>query len=483
MEEQENFLKVQAGAIQEFNELEEVNMGRNCSTLLGAAADRISLREEAINLLKSSLVTSRNISELSTSGLDQLDVAPFMSEMLESYNQLAEMIENMKTAMEKEGQVEGQTPELLIHLADLRSALESASISMDTLEQQAKMVEMQGRSIALLTPLLRPSNSSEILWFENTSESTGEVGVADVATCSCLPRSASTNQLRPARIDYQCDTIHNSLRTFQLVCPGGVCSSRELPSCTDSLEWEEEEVAFEKCQELSFNGASVLCGVNGTKETTRRLHIGGGIVEEVVTNTCNDCGDLSAALEWTAWAPCADETSDVYSDVYSDVDTRESVVEGMLCRRRGNTYMGFEEEEILCEAPWTQLSTGCYRFHESPSLTQSEAKKFCEEQQEVPAHLVEIDSAEENIAILAEIQRQNFGTYFWLGITDRHSEGDWVLESTGKSVAFSDWNSGEPNNGAWGSGSENCAYINSDYKWNDCKCEQASPWLTAICEK
>merc|ERR1712037_956290 len=144
MEEQENLLKVQADAIHEFNE--EVNMGRNCSTLLGATADRITLQEEAINLLKSSLVTSRNISELSTSGLDQLDVAPFMLEMLESYNQLAEMIENMKTALEKEEQVEAQTPELLIHLADLRSALESASINMDTLEQQAKMIEMQGRS-------------------------------------------------------------------------------------------------------------------------------------------------------------------------------------------------------------------------------------------------------------------------------------------------------------------------------------------------
>merc|ERR1719305_1242201 len=192
MEEQENLLKVQADAIHEFNE--EVNMGRNCSTLLGAAADRITLQEEAINLLKSSLVTSRNISELSTSGLDQLDVAPFMLEMLESYNQLAEMIENMKTALEKEGQVEAQTPELLIHLADLRSSLESASISMDTLEQQAKMIEMQGRSITLLTPLLRRSNSSDILWFENNSRSSRSTG--EVATCSCLPRSASTNQLR-----------------------------------------------------------------------------------------------------------------------------------------------------------------------------------------------------------------------------------------------------------------------------------------------
>ena len=127
--------------------------------------------------------------------------------------------------------------------------------------------------------------------------------------------------------------IQFMIRRFQLPCPGGVCSSRELPSCTDSIEWEEEgEVNFENCQELSFKGASVLCGLNGTKHTTKRLLIGGGVVEEVVATPCNDCGDLSAGLEWTAWMPCADKTSG-------------RVVEGMLCRRRGNTYLGFEEEE------------------------------------------------------------------------------------------------------------------------------------------
>ena len=67
--------------------------------------------------------------------------------------------------------------------------------------------------------------------------------------------------------------------------------------------------------------------------------MGGGIVEEEVTTPCNDCGDLTAALEWTAWTPCADETS-------------EEAVEGMLCRRRGNTRIGFEEEEKDC---WTQI--------------------------------------------------------------------------------------------------------------------------------
>merc|ERR1712210_117622 len=148
---------------------------------------------------------------------------------------------------------------------------------------------------------------------------------------------------------------------------------------------------------------------------------------------------------------------------------------------------------IVCEAPWTQLSTGCYRFHDSP-MTQSEAKKFCEEEQEVPARLVEIDSAEEDRAIFAEIQRSNFFSRkieFWLGITDRHSEGHWVLESTGKSVVFTNWSSGEPNNGNGNPGSENCVNINTwwirqdPWKWNDLDCNDkpANGWMrTALCE-
>merc|ERR1712062_231920 len=144
--------------------------------------------------------------------------------------------------------------------------------------------------------------------------------------------------------------------------------------------------------------------------------------------------------------------------------------------------------QIDCAAPWTQLSTGCYRFHESP-MTQTEAKKFCEEDQEVPARLVEIDSAEENRVINAEMQRRNSFSHkinFWLGITDRHSEGDWVHESTGKSVNFTNWNSGEPNNGNGNPGSENCAFINELEKWNDVDCngKPSNGWTrTALCEK
>ena len=92
---------------------------------------------------------------------------------------------------------------------------------------------------------------------------------------------------------------------------------------------DEEEEVFHKCQELSFKGASVLCGINGTKETTWKLHMGGGIVEEVVSASCKDCGDLSTALEWTPWSHC------------------EMATEAMLCRRRGNVNMGYEEEGML----------------------------------------------------------------------------------------------------------------------------------------
>ena len=110
-------------------------------------------------------------------------------------------------------------------------------------------------------------------------------------------------------------------------------------------------------------------------------------------------------------------------------------------------------------------------------MTQIEAKKFCEEEQQVPAHLIEIDSTEENRAIVAEIKRQNFLSRkinFWLGITDPNNEGNWVLESTGESVVFTDWNYG-----AWNHG--NCAHISS--WWIDQGLARGQPgaWHSVYC--
>ena len=119
-------------------------------------------------------------------------------------------------------------------------------------------------------------------------------------------------------------------------------------------------------------------------------------------------------------------------------------------------------------------------------MSQDEARRFCEK---FNSHLVEINSEEENTAIQAEIGRKGFQSRhieFWLGITDRNSEGNWVLESNGESLPFSKWEPNQPDDGGEG---EDCAHMGSVGKWNDRFCEVGMQhWngndyiYTALCE-
>ena len=78
-------------------------------------------------------------------------------------------------------------------------------------------------------------------------------------------------------------------------------------------------------------------------------------------------------------------------------------------------------------------------------MTQKEAASFCESEQEVPAHLIEVDSQEENQAIHNEEEcRFNLGykIRYWMGIKfirDPSGVGDWVRESNGESITFFNW--------------------------------------------
>ena len=76
-------------------------------------------------------------------------------------------------------------------------------------------------------------------------------------------------------------------------------------------------------------------------------------------------------------------------------------------------------------------------------MTQKEAVSFCESEQEVPAHLIEVDSQEENQAIHCEDERRE-KTYrgykqirYWMGI--KEWAGEWIRESDGKSITFFNW--------------------------------------------
>ena len=113
------------------------------------------------------------------------------------------------------------------------------------------------------------------------------------------------------------------------------------------------------------------------------------------------------------------------------------------------------------------------------------ARKYC---QDLGAQLVEIDSSEENKAIIKEIERRGFHAQkkqFWLGLTDRRTEGKWVYESLLAEPLFENWAFGQPDDGGWFA-EEDWAYIVTDSMWNDYNCNQKQflQWtLNALCKK
>ena len=112
-----------------------------------------------------------------------------------------------------------------------------------------------------------------------------------------------------------------------------------------------------------------------------------------------------------------------------------------------------------------------------------EAKDHCKTE---GGYLVEIDSMEENNALVEEIKRKGFSKrLFWIGMTDRGSEGDWILETSGSKPSYLNWGRGEPDGGQ----KENCALVwNNEHfggKWCDVPCDMDNiPYksMHALCE-
>ena len=193
--ESQNLLEAQGNTIKEANE--EIKRQMNSSSICQAAADSSAPQAKTIALLRSSLAGALDFQELSTSGLDNLNLAQFMTELMESYNEQTKMIENLKAVLQdlQGGEVSAMTEEM----TNLASAMRSATVNLDIVEQQAQVIQKQGKSIAQLVPLLRHTNK-DIVWHEKTEET----GVQSVASCSCLPRSLQSSLPRPARIEYEC---------------------------------------------------------------------------------------------------------------------------------------------------------------------------------------------------------------------------------------------------------------------------------------
>ena len=91
--------------------------------------------------------------------------------------------------------------------------------------------------------------------------------------------------------------------------------------------------------------------------------------------------------------------------------------------------------------------------------------------------MLTIDDSSENT--WADDTADTFSTSkWWIGLNDISSEGSFVWED-GSSVSFTNWHSGEPNNGG---GGEDCTQLNRYHPtqtWNDEPCGQGLPF---VCE-
>ena len=156
--------------------------------------------------------------------------------------------------------------------------------------------------------------------------------------------------------------------------------------------------------------------------------------------------------------------------------------------QRNVNFHGFvSQQDATCGLNWyltfTYLLT--HRLYQRP-MEWNRANGFCTS---LGAKLQEIDSSVEKRAILGEINKKGYHRqkmHFWLGLTDRRREGEWVYESTLKEPRFKNWAFKQPDDGGK-FGTEDCAYINTDnLRWKDWSCRRKRylSWtLNALCEK
>ena len=206
MEEQQLLIETQADTIAE--KMDALREYRNNSVAESDFAKTMLLQTETIGLLKETLASSRNMSELSTKDLSQHNLAEFMVELMESYNKQAKVIENLKSVMEKEKEIDNAVSQNLEKALKAMSVMAKGYRNDDaTIAQQAKVIKFQGRWINTLAPLLRFNPiPSDQLWFE----------FEDNSTCSCLPGGSQPHNLTPTGIEYHCENFPN--RLFKFLC-------------------------------------------------------------------------------------------------------------------------------------------------------------------------------------------------------------------------------------------------------------------------
>ena len=197
MREQQKTLESQANMIKETSE--EVKRATSVDKLCREGMETIAIQSETIQLLKSSLATATNFSNLTTTGLDQLNLAPFMLDLMESYNKQTKILGDLNLARENDQLVKDKVCNMTEELAEFTELTKSANENLALVTEQSEVISMQSSTIAQLTPLLRHNSSNEDL-----------VGNDRIlTTVSSLETASDSEQLIPIRIEYQCAEHRN----------------------------------------------------------------------------------------------------------------------------------------------------------------------------------------------------------------------------------------------------------------------------------
>jgi len=104
----------------------------------------------------------------------------------------------------------------------------------------------------------------------------------------------------------------------------------------------------------------------------------------------------------------------------------------------------------------------CYQISDSKG-SWSSGSDYC---QGIGGSYVDITSMDEFNYVKSLLSEST-----WIGLNDLDKEGTFVWQS-GAATSFINFVKGEPNNGSWYSGSEDCVEMtkDNDYKWNDEGC-------------
>ncbi|XP_032354480.1 asialoglycoprotein receptor 2 isoform X3 [Camelus ferus] len=263
-----------------------------------------------------------------------------------------------------------------------------------------------------------------------------------------LQPSAQTSMARDFQDIQQLDSEDSDHQLSRDEGPGtcGHGSRRENPFWKGA----QLQVELQTLKETSDNFSS------GTLTEILALSSHGGSTGDKVTS-------LEAKLEKQQQALKADHATLLLHLKHFPVDLRMLTCQLAFLQSNGTQ---------CCPVNWVDYEGSCYWFSRSgkPWL---EAEKYCQLEN---AHLVIINSREEQKFIA---QHTNpFQT--WIGLTDSDGSWRWV-DGTDYRYNYKNWAATQPDDwqGHELGGSEDCAEIRGDGRWNDDFCQQVKRW---VCE-